>query len=73
MQKAGLETWNFPVEVGCRGFPAQTVWRMFSALGITGKNRRAAVQKISQTAERDYNQSGRGLYLSFGTLQEEEI
>ena len=51
-RKQGWKTWNFPVEVGCRGFPAQTVWRMFSALGITGKNRRTAVQKISQTAER---------------------
>ena len=51
-RKQGWKTWNFNVEVGCRGFPAQTVWRMFSALGITRKNRRTAVQKISQTAER---------------------
>ena len=48
----GWQTWNFPVEVGCRGFPAQSVWRMFSAVGVTGQNRRAAIKKLGQAAEK---------------------
>ena len=48
----GWSTWLFPVEVGCRGFPAQSVWRMLSVLGIQGKARKAAVQSLSMAAER---------------------
>ena len=40
----GWQTWRFPVEVGCRGFPAQSVGRLFSALGVTGRCRRTAAQ-----------------------------
>ncbi|XP_033750531.1 uncharacterized protein LOC117334822 [Pecten maximus] len=46
------QTWNFPVEVGYRGFPAQSVWRTLSALGLTGLERRRAVQRLAQAAER---------------------
>ncbi|XP_063435804.1 uncharacterized protein LOC134716731 [Mytilus trossulus] len=48
----GWQTWNFPVEVGCRGFPAQSVWRLFSAVGVTGRQRRTAIQKLCQAAEK---------------------
>ncbi|XP_063420791.1 uncharacterized protein LOC134706007 [Mytilus trossulus] len=48
----GWQTWNFPVEVGCRGFPAQSVWRLFSAVGVTGRQRRTAIQKLGQAAEK---------------------
>ncbi|KAI8506762.1 hypothetical protein Bbelb_152030 [Branchiostoma belcheri] len=33
----GWQAWLFAVEVGCRGFPAQSVWKMLSAVGVTGK------------------------------------
>ncbi|XP_045190884.1 uncharacterized protein LOC123547684 [Mercenaria mercenaria] len=32
----GWKTWVFPVEVGCRGFLSQSVWRMLGAVGIKG-------------------------------------
>jgi len=33
--KRGWKAWCFPVEVDCRGFPAQSLRRTFSQLGIT--------------------------------------
>lgn len=41
-REKGWKTWLFPVEVGCRGFPAQSVWMMVTALGITGGERKTA-------------------------------
>ena len=40
----GWSVWVLPVEMGCRGFPAQSMWRMFATLSIQGRDRRAAVQ-----------------------------
>ena len=40
----------FPVEIGARGFPAQSLWKMFSALGIKGADRKRVVGTL--TAER---------------------
>ena len=37
-ERKRLKTWCFPVEVGCRGFPAQSVWRTLGRLGIIGKS-----------------------------------
>jgi len=51
-RQQGWQTWNFPVEVGTRGFPAQSVWHMFSALGVTGGRRKSAIRKVAQSAER---------------------
>ena len=48
----GWRTWLLPVEVGARGFPAQSLWKMFSTVGITGGERKRAVRKLSLTAER---------------------
>ena len=48
----GWKTWVFPVEVGCRGFPAQSLWNMFRTMGVTGKHRSAAVGRISEAAEK---------------------
>lgn len=28
----GWQAWLFPVEVGCRGFPAQSVWKMLTGI-----------------------------------------
>ena len=51
-RQQGWKTWNFPVEVGCRGFPAQSLGRTFSALGIKGREKRSAIQKICKAAEK---------------------
>lgn len=48
----GWQTWLFPVEVGCRGFPAQSVWKTLTASGITGRERKAAVHRLGEAAER---------------------
>ena len=51
----GWQTWSFLVEVGCRGFPAQSVWRLFSAVtGVTGRCRRTTAQRMDQAAEQSY-------------------
>lgn len=51
-QQRGWKAWLFLVEVGCRGFPAQSVWKMFQKLGVKGQQRRAAVRKLGERAER---------------------
>ena len=47
----GWRTWLFPVEVGARGFAAQSMWTLLGALGIGGRERKRAVQSICQAAE----------------------
>jgi len=51
-RKQGWRTWLFPEEVGVRGFCAQSVHRLMTAVGTTGKDRRKAIWKLSQAAER---------------------
>ena len=41
-----------PVEMGCRGFPAKSMWRNLQMLGVTGQKRRKAVQGMIQATER---------------------
>jgi hypothetical protein len=48
----GWKAWLFPIEVGCRGFMAQSVWTMLSALGIVSKDRKATVNGLGKAAER---------------------
>ncbi|XP_078574196.1 uncharacterized protein LOC144860709 [Branchiostoma floridae x Branchiostoma japonicum] len=50
-REKGWQSWLFPVEVGCRGFPAQSTWKLLTALGITGRARKNAVRSIGETAE----------------------
>ncbi|XP_060584269.1 uncharacterized protein LOC132740392 [Ruditapes philippinarum] len=45
-------TWLFPIEVGARGFCAQSVCRLMTAVGTTGRDMRRAIQKLGQAAER---------------------
>ncbi|KAH3898103.1 hypothetical protein DPMN_022302 [Dreissena polymorpha] len=33
-KERGYTTWIFPVEIGCRGYPAQSVWKALDALDI---------------------------------------
>ena len=47
----GWRTWCFAVEVGCRGFVAQSMWRMFGRLGIVGQSRKRTIHTISTETE----------------------
>ena len=51
-RQKGWSAWLFPVEVGARGFPAQSVWRMFHKIGVTGTKRKAAIKRLAEAAER---------------------
>ena len=50
-QDKGWKAWCFPVEVGCRGFVAQSLCRGLKNLGITGKARRKVVTAAGRSAE----------------------
>lgn len=52
MTEKGWQVWLFPVEVDCRGFLAQSVWRMLTAIGWTRKGRKTAVRRMGEAAER---------------------
>ena len=54
-REKGFSTWVFPVEVGCRGFPAQSVWKTLGALGMKGKSRKSSVRALNRAAERAYS------------------
>jgi len=41
-----------PVEVGCRGFAAKSLYGAYTALGITGERRRRAIGKTTEAAEK---------------------
>ena len=43
------------MEVGVRGFPAQSVHHLLSVLGVKGKERSTIVKNISEAAERASN------------------
>lgn len=47
----GWKTWCFPVEVGCRGFPGNSLWRATKMLGIVGKERRDMIHEAGRRAE----------------------
>jgi hypothetical protein len=51
-REAGWRAWNYPIEVGCRGFPAPSLGKMFQDMGIEGQARKLAIKKVSQAAER---------------------
>ena len=51
-REAGWQTWNYPVEVVARGFPAAPCWRMMAALGICGNSRKKAVSAMTVAVER---------------------
>ena len=56
------------MEVGVRGFPAQSVHHFFSVFGVKGKESRTIIKNISEAAERAFNwfwiQSGEIKWLS---------
>lgn len=51
-REKGWQTWLYPVEVGCRGFPAQSVWKLLTAVGVIGSERNKGVQRLGEAAER---------------------
>ena len=51
-KEQGWHSWLFPVEVGARGFPARTLWKLFTAFGVTGRERKTAVNRLGNAAER---------------------
>ena len=48
----GWQAWLFPVEVGCRGFPAKSAWRLMSALGVDERSKKQAARRMGEEAER---------------------
>lgn len=51
-RQRGWSSWLFPVEIGARGFPAQSVWRLLKDVGITGQRRKKAIKTLAEAAER---------------------
>ena len=47
----GWKTWCFPMEVGCRGYPGNSLWRAWKMLGIVGKERQEMVNEAGKRAE----------------------
>ncbi|KAJ7995782.1 hypothetical protein DPEC_G00248160 [Dallia pectoralis] len=50
-QQGGWRAWNLPVEVGCKGFPGQSLWRALGMLGVKGATRKNLVNIIAKQAE----------------------
>ena len=48
----GWSVWLFHVEVGCRGFPAQSVWKLLTRLGMSGRTRKTTRRRKGEAAER---------------------
>ena len=54
VEEGKLKGWTvsiWPVEVGCRGFPANSMAAFLRALGLTGKNRKSALKNLGEKAE----------------------
>jgi hypothetical protein len=51
-QQQGWRCWLFPVEVGARGFAAQSLWKTLGNLGVKGQERKGTVRAVCQAAER---------------------
>ena len=46
----GWRSWMVPIEVGARGFCAQSVSRLMSAVGSTGRDRRRTLLKLRKAS-----------------------
>jgi len=51
-RKNGWKAWLFPVEVGTRRFPAKSMWKILTELGITSQQRKQAIRSVSSAAEK---------------------
>ena len=50
-KEKGWKVWCMPVEVGCRGFPGQSLWRTLRVLGVIGKRRKQMIRETGKAAE----------------------
>ncbi|XP_033758242.1 uncharacterized protein LOC117340592 [Pecten maximus] len=50
-QQQEWKMWCLPVEVRCRGFVGQSMWRALRIIGITGPERRQLIGHLSREAE----------------------
>ena len=50
-QQNGCKAWNLPVEIGCRGFAGQLLWRELKLLGIEEPARKQLVANVTKQAE----------------------
>ena len=50
-QQNGWKIWFFAVEVGCRGFVGQSMWRALRAIAITGADRRKLIGCLCKETE----------------------
>ena len=51
-ERSGWKTWCLPVEVGSRGFIANSVWSLSKSLGLTSQVRKKLANNIGTAAER---------------------
>ncbi len=51
-RQAGWGTWVYAVEVGCRGFVAQSMWRALRDLGVTGRQKKKIIKGLEEAAGR---------------------
>jgi len=49
-RKKGWTAWLFPEEIGTRDFPAMSMWKNLTELGITGQQRKQAIRSVSSAA-----------------------
>lgn len=57
-RRNGWKTRCMPVEVGCRGFANYSLSKAYGTLGITGENRRRAIGRNVEAAEKASGGSG---------------
>ena len=48
----GWNVWLFPLEVGCRGFPAQSVWKLLTRLGMSGRTHKTTTRILGEADQR---------------------
>ena len=41
----GWNLWLFPVEVGCKGFPARSVWKQLTRLRMSGRTNKTITRR----------------------------
>ncbi len=50
-QQRGWRALNLPMEVGCRGFPGQSLWGALGVLGVRGSARKKLAADITRRVE----------------------
>ena len=48
----GWKSWSFPIEITARGFPTSSVWRLATALGLKGREKKELAKDLAEQAER---------------------